>query len=126
MSEVVYMLMQGARAVYVGRTKNIDNRLREHRADGKVFDTHNVVITDAAADLELYLIRSLKPYYNYGYAYLYAIEEVDLPARRPPPRMPPVRVRRGERRGHALSEEELSKAMADLEREYDLIKASQA
>lgn len=62
----VYFLIERQRIVYVGRSKNIDERLARHRAEKNPFDSIAILDCDAdtAAVLESWFIAVLRPSRN--------------------------------------------------------------
>ena len=64
----VYALFHQGQCIYVGKSKNVPYRLRQHIADhdrqSKDFDDFEIYYTQAREYLETYLIKKIKPFYN--------------------------------------------------------------
>ena len=63
----VYLLMQGDSILYIGRSFNIAQRLKTHKADGKPFDDVRLIECadfDECAALEIALIEHHQPRLN--------------------------------------------------------------
>ena len=64
--EGLYILLLDGVVVYIGKSKNIKNRVREHRKDKNFNEIHSILFkNDGDIDLyEPYLINKYKPIYN--------------------------------------------------------------
>lgn len=62
----VYLLMERGELIYVGSSKNVDKRLREHRQNGRQFDCAHVISCpiEHAITIESQLIKRLEPSEN--------------------------------------------------------------
>ena len=64
--EGLYILLLDGVVVYIGKSKNIKNRVREHKRDKNFNEIHSILFrNDGDIDLyEPYLINKYKPMYN--------------------------------------------------------------
>lgn len=67
----IYLLIKNKEVVYVGRTNNLDNRIKSHKRQGKDFDEvkimeigNDVNAYDLTELAEYYYIKKYKPKYN--------------------------------------------------------------
>lgn len=63
----IYALLKGDSVVYIGKSENITNRIKDHvKAREKDFDSYSVIACkhDELDDLEMFMIFKYKPRYN--------------------------------------------------------------
>jgi len=67
MKHYVYFLLNESKVVYIGCTKRLDRRIKEHKSSGKKFTSHRAiecVDLETAENYERRWIKRFKPEYN--------------------------------------------------------------